>query len=53
MNRDTLDFIDIKILDKLQENGRTSNVDLADYIDLSAPPCLRRVRSLEDSGFIK
>ncbi len=53
MNRNTLDFIDIKILDKLQENGRTSNVDLADYIDLSAPPCLRRVRSLENSGFIK
>ena len=53
MKRDNLDNIDIKILSLLQENGRITNVDLADRVDLSAPPCLRRVRSLEKNGFIK
>ncbi|MDA9904515.1 Lrp/AsnC family transcriptional regulator [Hyphomicrobiales bacterium] len=53
MKRDNLDNIDIKILSLLQENGRITNVDLADKVDLSAPPCLRRVRSLEKNGFIK
>ena len=47
MKRDNLDFIDIKILNKLQENGRTTNVELAEFVDLSAPPCLRRVKALE------
>ncbi|MDB9926412.1 Lrp/AsnC family transcriptional regulator [Hyphomicrobiales bacterium] len=53
MKRDNLDNIDMKILSLLQENGRITNVDLADKVDLSAPPCLRRVRSLEKNGFIK
>ena len=53
MKRDNLDDIDIKILTLLQEDGRITNVDLAEKVDLSAPPCLRRVRSLEKSGFIK
>lgn len=53
MKRDSLDNIDIKILKTLQENGRVTNVELAEKIDLSAPPCLRRVRSLEEKGFIK
>jgi DNA-binding Lrp family transcriptional regulator len=53
MKRDRLDKIDIKILSILQENGRITNVELAEKVELSAPPCLRRVRSLEKSGFIK
>ena len=53
MKRDNLDFIDIKILNKLQENGRTTNVELAEFVDLSAPPCLRRVKALEKRGYIK
>ena len=53
MKRDNLDNIDIKILSLLQENGRITNVDLAEEVDLSAPPCLRRVRSLEKNGFIR
>ena len=53
MKRDNLDNIDIKILSLLQENGRITNVELAEKVDLSAPPCLRRVRSLEKNGFIK
>jgi|TARA_B110000261_G_C12762879_1_gene229274 DNA-binding Lrp family transcriptional regulator len=53
MKRDSLDKIDIKILSILQENGRITNVELAEKVELSAPPCLRRVRSLEKSGFIK
>ena len=44
MKRDNLDFIDIKILNKLQENGRTTNVELSEFVELSAPPCLRRVK---------
>ena len=53
MKRDSLDKIYIKILSILQENGRITNVELAEKVELSAPPCLRRVRSLEKSGFIK
>ena len=53
MKRDNLDFIDIKILNKLQKNGRTTNVELSDFVDLSAPPCLRRVKSLEENGYIR
>jgi len=48
MKRDNLDFIDVKILNKLQENGRTTNVELSDFVELSAPPCLRRVKALEN-----
>jgi len=53
MKRDNLDFIDLKILGKLQEDGRTTNVELAESVDLSAPPCLRRVKALEERGYIK
>ena len=53
MKRDNLDNIDVKILKTLQKNGRVTNVELAEKVDLSAPPCLRRVRSLEEKGFIK
>ena len=48
-----LQLSDIKILKTLQKNGRVTNVELAEKVDLSAPPCLRRVRSLEEKGFIK
>ena len=53
MKRDNLDNIDVKILKTLQENGRVTNVELAEKVDLSAPPCLRRVRSLEDKVSLK
>lgn len=48
-----LDKIDRKILRDLQNDGRITNVDLAQNAGISAPPCLRRVRALEESGFIK
>ena len=47
-----LDEIDRKILDALQTNGRMTNVDLAARVGLTAPPCLRRVRTLEERGYI-
>lgn len=53
MARAKLDKIDRKILKELQENGRITNVDLAKNVGISAPPCLRRVRALEEIGFIK
>lgn len=48
-----LDRIDRRILSDLQENGRMTNVDLAKRAGISAPPCLRRVRNLEEMGLIK
>ncbi len=48
-----LDRIDRRILSDLQGNGRMTNVALARHAGISAPPCLRRVRALEDSGFIR
>lgn len=48
-----LDRIDRRILRDLQENGRMTNVELAERAGISAPPCLRRVRALEESGYIK
>lgn len=48
-----LDQIDRKILAELQSDGRMTNVELAKRVGISAPPCLRRVRSLEEAGFIK
>lgn len=48
-----LDETDWKILKELQNNGRITNVELAAKIGISAPPCLRRVRRLENSGIIK
>lgn len=47
-----LDATDWRILKELQANGRISNVELADKIGLSPPPCLRRVRALEQAGII-
>lgn len=46
------DEIDIRILALLQENGRMTNVELAERVGLTAPPCLRRVRALEQEGAI-
>jgi len=48
-----LDKIDRKILKDLQANGRITNVELSKNAGISAPPCLRRVRALEDAGLIK
>jgi len=49
----TLDSIDRKLLGELQAEGRVTNVDLARRVGLTAPPCLRRVRSLEEDGVIR
>ncbi len=46
------DDIDIRILGLLQDNGRMTNVELAERVGLTAPPCLRRVRALEQQGAI-
>lgn len=48
-----LDSIDRRLLAELQDDGRITNVELAARVGLTAPPCLRRVRGLEDSGVIK
>jgi DNA-binding Lrp family transcriptional regulator len=48
-----LDNIDRQILRELQDDGRITNVELARRVGISAPPCLRRVRALEEAGFIK
>ncbi len=48
-----LDPIDRMILAELQADGRMTNVELARRVGISAPPCLRRVRTLEESGFIR
>lgn len=48
-----LDEIDRRILRDLQDDGRITNVELARRAGISAPPCLRRVRVLEDAGYIR
>ena len=48
-----LDEIDRRILAELQADGRMTNVELARRVGISAPPCLRRVRTLEEQGFIR
>jgi DNA-binding Lrp family transcriptional regulator len=48
-----LDSIDLHILKELQDNGRMTNVELSRRVGISAPPCLRRVRTLEQDGYIK
>jgi DNA-binding Lrp family transcriptional regulator len=55
MSRQTveLDQTDWKILRHLQDDGRMTNVELASRVGISAPPCLRRVKKLEDAGIIK
>lgn len=47
-----LDRIDRAILREMQRNGRISNLELADKVGLSATPCSRRVKRLDDSGLI-
>jgi len=49
----TLDGIDRRLLAELQAEGRMTNVELAQRVGLTAPPCLRRVRALEDEGVIR
>lgn len=53
MKRVKLDRIDLRILQSLQQDGRMTNVELAKKAGISAPPCLRRVKALEEAGFIK
>jgi DNA-binding Lrp family transcriptional regulator len=48
-----MDATDRAILRLLQENGRLSNVELAERVNLSPSPCLRRVRALEEAGVIQ
>ncbi|BAV63777.1 Lrp/AsnC family transcriptional regulator [Sphingobium cloacae] len=47
-----IDDIDLQILGELQREGRMTNVELARKVGLTAPPCLRRVRALEEAGAI-
>jgi DNA-binding Lrp family transcriptional regulator len=51
--RHQLDAIDRKILAELQADGSITNVELARRVGISAPPCLRRVKALEDAGLIR
>jgi DNA-binding Lrp family transcriptional regulator len=53
MASNKLDEIDRKILAELQGDGRMTNVELASRVGISAPPCLRRVRTLEEQGYIR
>lgn len=48
-----LDRIDIKILHELQKNGRITNVELAQRVNLTPSPCLMRVKRLQDGGYIE
>lgn len=48
-----MDAIDRRLLAELQDEGRVTNVELAQRVGLTAPPCLRRVRALEEAGVIK
>ncbi len=50
--RARLDIIDWRILKELQADGRITNLALAQRVGISAPPCLRRVRALEEAGYI-
>jgi DNA-binding Lrp family transcriptional regulator len=53
MTRSKLDPIDRNILATLQREGRMTNVELSARVGISAPPCLRRVRALEEAGLIR
>ena len=53
MRRAKLDRVDRRILRALQDDGRMTNVELARRAEISAPPCLRRVRALERAGYIR
>jgi DNA-binding Lrp family transcriptional regulator len=50
---ETLDKFDIAILRELQADGRLTNTELSTRVGLSAAPCWRRVRALEEGGYIK
>ncbi len=52
-SRQPIDELDRVILRNLQDEGRITNVELADRAGLTAPPCLRRVRALEENGVIR
>ena len=49
----SMDEIDRSLLSELQDQGRITNVELANRVGLTAPPCLRRVRALEEDGVIR
>jgi DNA-binding Lrp family transcriptional regulator len=53
MPQPTFDQIDRRILSELQDDGRMTNVELAARVGLTAPPCLRRVRTLEEDGVVE
>jgi DNA-binding Lrp family transcriptional regulator len=53
MGATTIDELDRSILAILQEEGRITNVELASRVGLTAPPCLRRMRALEEEGVIR
>jgi len=53
MTNPDLDAMDLRILAELQAEGRITNVELAQRVGLSAPPCLRRVRRLEEAGVLR
>jgi len=53
MSRPIIDPVDRAILATLQDEGRITNVDLAARVGLTAPPCLRRMRGLEEAGIIR
>ena len=53
MQRVKLDRVDRQILSDLQADGRMTNVELAQRAGISAPPCLRRVRALEQAGYLR
>ncbi len=50
---ETLDKFDLHILEELQADGRLTNAELAQRVGLSAAPCWRRVKALEEAGYIK
>jgi len=52
-NKAELDQIDWKILRELQEDGRITNIELSRRVGISPPPCLRRVRRLEEAGIVR
>jgi Lrp/AsnC family transcriptional regulator, leucine-responsive regulatory protein len=53
MSKINLDKTDVKILSILQSNGRLTNQEVAEKVNLSPSPCLRRIRNLEESGVIR
>lgn len=53
MENRKLDAIDLRILAELQADGRITNVELSRRAKITAPPCLRRMRSLEKAGYIR